>query len=559
MNRLSEMRKMKRLSKKKTAKIKSRVGGFVARNTGEIADCYSVTEIDFLRRGKSKVVGGFVAQNAASKTINHSLYSGFVKKYNGGFFGTKQGAENSLDGEDVVHFFHDIGSNPPKSSTAQKRLEKLCDTSLGKHYTEVYSEKSLEKLGYDTDETWEYIGANSKKPPKSSKTAKTKTKTKVKQRFNPLKFIRFKSDNWIYDLPQGEIPEDVEDNNSTVLDGDENTFEFTKDEFGTIIITTADELFEFARQINDSSDESLLTSCVRLENSLDLGGRKWTPIGLELTTAFAGVFDGGGFTVKNFVVRGKEAKVLGFFGYLKGEVYNLTVDCCIKSRKGVTTGGIAAYSDKGIIGCCASVSLTMCKNSGDYGGLAGVNTGKIFNSYSAGEIRKNLLLPPLLLLPLWVLPLLLSLFIPMLYRGTVGEPYIPVFRPIPYEPEIVRREPTTPSTSSNLVAFNFDRTIRISMEDGDGSVNFMNPGISNHNVVFELYLVGEVDGRALIARSGTIPPGFELERLRLLPAGERVNLLPGTFAGRVRLVFYDISTHSRSFVDSQLDVVVNIS
>jgi Cu2+-exporting ATPase len=88
----------------------------------------------------------------------------------------------------------------------------------------------------------------------------------------------------------------------------------------------------------NKGDKKFTKANVRLESDIDLNGREWEPIGNARTVAFSGVFNGNGYVIKNFSIKSKNKENKGFFGFLKGEVYNLTVDCIIKG-----------------IGCCGAL------------------------------------------------------------------------------------------------------------------------------------------------------------------------------------------------------------
>jgi hypothetical protein len=517
-----------------------RIGGFVARNAGEVINCYSIVKI----KTKKKVVGGFAGEN--NKDIINCYYSGKIHRLNGGISGMGKGKTKNS------HYFH-------KKALKKKTTGKLCDSKLAIKYTDIKNSADIQKIGYDTENIWEYIGGSAEND------------SRRKEKFRPERFMRFIPDKWLFntvksplhplyaeELPLNEneaeppilLLSEPDEENTAESEFDDSAAYFIRDEAGAVVIKGAEELFELAKRINEG-DQALASSYIKIENDIDLKGKNWTPVGIELAAAFTGLFDGNGHTIKNFVIKSKKHKELGFFGYLKGEVYNLTVDCSIKGSKRAVTGGIAAHCDGGVIGCCAVVSFTECRKAGAFGGLVGSNTGRIFQSYTAGKI-KNAFPLWILLLPLLLLPLLL------LYTNSVIPEYIPVFNPIPIDSEVRQVERAVPNIGSNLVSFRFERTINVSLSSGECILNFLNPGISNHDVVIELQLTGDWNRNALIAYSGSVPPGYELESIRLLPAGDRVELFPGQYEGVINLIFYDMNTHSRAHLESQLPVVVNI-
>lgn len=119
----------------------------------------------------------------------------------------------------------------------------------------------------------------------------------------------------------------------------------------------------------------------------------WTPIGIDKSVNFAGIFDGDGHTISGIDVKNSYGGS-GLFGYLSGEVRRLTVrgknisyDSC---SGGIT--GILSESGK-IISCTSAVSV---KGLDKCGGIAGdneggtiedcINTGSITGTYKIGGI-----------------------------------------------------------------------------------------------------------------------------------------------------------------------------
>ena len=119
----------------------------------------------------------------------------------------------------------------------------------------------------------------------------------------------------------------------------------------------------------------------------------WTPIGLDDSVNFCGIFDGNGHTISGLNVRGSYDGS-GLFGYLSGEVRNLNV---VGNNKSLTSscGGIAGtLSDTGkIIDCTSDVKV---KGLDKCGGIVGnneggtvegcINLGNVSGTYKVGGI-----------------------------------------------------------------------------------------------------------------------------------------------------------------------------
>ena len=499
--------------------------------------------------GASSAGGGFTGRAGGFSAINngeiincYSLSKVAVKRVvSGGFSGENlgnishsffsgplRGIQGGISGigkgeSDYSYYFHD---------EPDKKLGKLRDKELAKRFDTVNTKEAARSLGFDTVRTWEPFSES-----------------------NTLRFI---PKEWIFSAVS---------------------------QVGVVVIHTALELIELSRRINEGARE-LASATIQLAQDIDLGGKEWEPIGSELSKAFKGVFDGCGHTVSNFVIKAKNVRAKGFFGYLKGEVYNLTVDCVIKAGNADVAGGIAAYCEEGVIGCCAAIAAIKCGRVGLYGGLVGANTGRVFNSYAAGSITSSMLSWTwLALLP--VLLFLLLLLLQMLLPKPDVPDSLPVFAPVPVDINIqpIPGAASAPENDGNFVSFQFEQIIDVNIDTGECIINFRNPGSSNHDMVVQLQLTDaqainimgstgrtaaeqqKLDAnprydpenyRTTIAESGAIPPGFQLDSLMLTEQPDGAVLQPGGYNAIVYLIFYDVNTYNRAMLETQLPVYMNV-
>lgn len=495
----------------------SRVSGFAGYNSGQITNCYSAVEL----RVKTKAGSGFAGENSGS--ISKGFRIGGIDHLAGGFCGN-----NSGNMEDSCYFFH-------KEKENSKRLKKLQDVLKGQRLDEVKEAEDAARLGFDMEEIWEYTGKRL-----------------------PLRFI---SEEWAFDVAQS-----------------------SKYAEKPVVISSADDLWDLAKRINDG-DRELASAHIVMEEDIDLGGKEWIPIGRDRLRAFTGLFDGAGHTVKNFVIKDKKMENKGFFGFLKGEIYNLLVDCRIKG--GSCCGGIAALCEGGTIGCCAAIVVITGKK-GIYGGLVGGNTGTIFQSYTAGKVWGAAIfwwwllpwLPGLILL----LILFMLVVVPRFMPNLLG---LSMFAPVPYDQDQIPipNGSISPSGEGNFVSFQFEQKIDVSLATGLCKFGFKNPGNSNHNIVVQLQFTDaqavrvmgstgrsveeqqrlsgnpEYDpesNRTVIAESGAIRPGYQLEDLRLVAHANGATVPPGDYNAMVYLIFYDIQTNNRAMLESQLPVIISV-
>lgn len=505
------------------AKQSCRAGGFTAQNNGTIINCYSAVR---LKPGKCES-GGFTALNTGS--IENSFSCGPLGNLVGGFSG--KGKEHTKN----AWFF-------VKGDIKNHKVKKRTDAEYCKSLDENQKLEVFAQMGYDMENVW----------------ALSRNKAV------PMGFI---PDCWSYDVAHSPRYGKLADRKP-------------------IEIGTAAELFELAKRINEG-DTTLSGLYIRLSADIDLKGKEWTPIGGESGNDFTGLFDGCGHTVKNFVIKDKRITHKGFFGLLRGEVYNLSVECKIKGTNGYI-GGIAARCEStGIIGCC-SAAVELRGKTGAIGGLCGYNAGLIFHSCSVGIIRRSAAFMIWFLL-MWTGALAaggavvaVNVLLPMQNSQT--------FAPVPYDEYIVpiedeNVEELSDPTDSNFVSFQFEQKIDVSLSSSECAFNFKNPSNSNKNIVVQLQFTDEeaiaVMGstgrtqeeqekldknsaydpamyRMVLAESGAIPPGYQLSDLRLVQQPNGAKLPAGQYNAIVYLIFYDTQTNERAMLDSQLPVVINV-
>ena len=484
--------------------------------------------------------GGFVAQNLGRIENCFSIVK--VKgKGNclGGFAGENSGeirrsyAYSSLNGRDSGFIGNDTGKSDEQcyfihsERRDSKAVRRLLDVEKAIAFAD-WTEEEMQYLEYDT-KIWRY---GTKRCP-----------------------MLFVEENWIYIIPESVISEKKR-----------------------IDITTAEELFKWAEAVN-KGDQEAINAYVLLADDINLKGKTWNPIGITKKNAFTGIFNGNGHTIKNFVVKDKKLDNQGFFGFLKGEVYNLSVDCILSG--GLYTGGIAAQCEGGTIGCCsATIEIKDADCIG--GGLVGRNTGYIFQSFAAGQFR-FLIIPwiPIGLATgnLALLYIVFFLLIPSLEDK-------PIYEQIERDPAqvVIPGDATVQKEGTNFISFQFEEGISIDLKTGLCTLHFKNPNASNHYVVIHLQMTDEVakkvmggtgrskeeqakieakEGynpkaqRVTIAKSLAIDPGYQIDALELTDFA-RENLVPGTYSAVIYIVPYDIETNGRAMLESQLPVTIEV-
>lgn len=345
----------------------------------------------------------------------------------------------------------------------------------------------------------------------------------------------------------------------------------------TIFIHTEQELIDIAAKVNEGLDEYTYAN-IELTTNLDLKGKRWTPIGKSEILPFRGVFNGNGHTIRNFIVNGKKSEVSGLFGYIKGAVIqNLQVDCIVHG--GTYAGALAGINDDSkILGCHAAV-----KGDAQYcfGGLVGKNSGQIEQSTCIGQaqnpLNKAFLISTASASVLIVAAAAMAF---LFHNGNEGRTPYPAI-PVSKEAIPIKGDKEKPVANGNSVEYAMETKLICKKGKDTVNVAFKNPGKSNHDIVISLQITDEEllktigttgrskkeqdaleqdetydekTNRVTIAKSGSIPPGYEMKTLKLNTLEDGSSLPKGTYNAIVYLSLYDIKTNAKAMVTSQTPV-----
>src|SRR5574344_1314681 len=182
------------------------------------------------------------------------------------------------------------------------------------------------------------------------------------------------------------------------------------------VITTPEELAWFAAQVNAGNtayNAVLDNDIVLYEDSITdankAGVTRWSAIGKTKATAFKGIFDGNGHTVRGMYVNDTSSSsaldtiARGFFGYVDslGMVKNLKlknayvyayhafVGAAAGGAAGQNAGTIKNVSVDGYVGSLARGKYASSYGYSFAGAVAGINRGTIDSSLSAATVFGN--------------------------------------------------------------------------------------------------------------------------------------------------------------------------
>lgn len=103
------------------------------------------------------------------------------------------------------------------------------------------------------------------------------------------------------------------------------------------------------------------------------------------------------------------------------------------------------------------------------------------------------------------------------------------------------------------VILDYSNLLTIDLSDKQATLDFANPGRSSSNMVVWLMIQDTV-----IAQSGLITPGYQIDQLDLLKNAEK-SLVEGVYSGKFVVYFYDPDTNERALVNSELPVTITVN
>lgn len=119
---------------------------------------------------------------------------------------------------------------------------------------------------------------------------------------------------------------------------------------------------------------------------VNLQGISLTPVGIDYSIPFIGVFDGNSHIIRNADISMPDADYIGLFGWVdeSGQIRRLGLETA-KITGGYYVGGLVGVNFGTIADCCAAGTGTAIGDVG-VGGLVGVNLGSITTCYAAAAV-----------------------------------------------------------------------------------------------------------------------------------------------------------------------------
>lgn len=145
------------------------------------------------------------------------------------------------------------------------------------------------------------------------------------------------------------------------------------------VITSVDELMQFAQAVNNGDYDGKTDTVVSLEADLDMTGVDWVPMGYanddgDIEHNFSGKFCGNGHTISNVTIGSEttpcENDLVGLFGAAEGTIEDLFLDTVTIHASAYAVGALVGYNASTITNCHAeNVSFNISARCA--GGLVG--------------------------------------------------------------------------------------------------------------------------------------------------------------------------------------------
>lgn len=167
-----------------------------------------------------------------------------------------------------------------------------------------------------------------------------------------------------------------------------------------LVITTAQELMDFAAAVNNGDYAGIADVTVELGGDIDMSGYSWTPIGIDKNNYFSGTFDGNGHTISNLTITKETVGYFGLFGTTDATIQNVnltgSLTNTISDASASYVGAVAGYIIGGEIRNVNTHDFMIQSSSADIplglavGGIVGVTESTpVENCVSGTDITLN--------------------------------------------------------------------------------------------------------------------------------------------------------------------------
>lgn len=138
-----------------------------------------------------------------------------------------------------------------------------------------------------------------------------------------------------------------------------------------------------------------------------------------------------------------------------------------------------------------------------------------------------------------------------------NEVLIPDFAPEETEPNIETIPNDThakpDNTNGGSVRLTYSDKVTIDLSEETATLYFGNPGRSNQDMILRIVIQGKV-----IAQSGLIPAGYQVETIALLPDAASL-LQTGNYSGKFVLYYYSQETDELATINTEIPITIVVN
>lgn len=107
------------------------------------------------------------------------------------------------------------------------------------------------------------------------------------------------------------------------------------------------------------------------------------------------------------------------------------------------------------------------------------------------------------------------------------------------------------SEGGGAVSMSYQKNVVISLESQTAALMFQNPSKSVNDMVLQLAIVSADGTETVIAQSGTIHPGKQVETLELISGAAQLS--EGSYTGKFNILYYDPDTGEKAIVNGSIE------
>lgn len=123
----------------------------------------------------------------------------------------------------------------------------------------------------------------------------------------------------------------------------------------------------------------------------------------------------------------------------------------------------------------------------------------------------------------------------------------------PIDTEEKDQEKLKAERGGGAVSMTYQKEVAITISENRAALLFQNPSQSLNDMVLQLVITGSDGTETVVAQSGNIKPGNQVDHLDLEEGAARLS--EGVYSGKFRIYYYDPDSGEKAMVNSSVDGV----